>query len=183
MLSTFGTMSESERRRIGVRVANATREMARTGARYWLSARPPYGYRLVLTDEPHRKPAKAREGARLRRPEVDPAEAAIVTEIFERYAAGHGVRKICGWLDAEGVPTPLQARAIAGARPVAGQWAHSTVQGILRNPVYVGHLVWARTRARERRSRNTLGPRIHSGWWFWAVASWVSDAGVSGSPV
>lgn len=42
VLSTFGTMSESERRRIGVTVSNATREMARSGARCWLGARAPF---------------------------------------------------------------------------------------------------------------------------------------------
>jgi hypothetical protein len=88
VLSTFGTMSESERRRIGVTVSNATREMARSDVRYWLGARAPFGYRLTLTDEPHPKPAKAREGARLRRLEVEPTEAAIVREIFERTPPG-----------------------------------------------------------------------------------------------
>jgi hypothetical protein len=48
------------------------------------------------------------------------------------------------------VPTPLQARPNVDDRPRVGRWAHSTVEGILRNGCYPGHLAWARTRCRER---------------------------------
>jgi DNA invertase Pin-like site-specific DNA recombinase len=150
LLGVFGNMSESERRRIGIRVSNAGRAHAKSGERFWMGARAPYGYRLVSTDTPHPKPARAREGVRLKRLEVEPAEAAVVREIFERYAAGHGTRKICAWLDAENVPTPLTRRAIDTDRAMAGSWATSTVQGILRNPAYTGFLVWACKQGRQR---------------------------------
>jgi hypothetical protein len=143
-------MSESERRRIGQRVANAGRAHVKSGERSWMGGRAPYGYRLELTDEPHPNPAKARDGVRLKRLVVEPTEAAVVRDIFERYAAGHGVRAICRWLDAEGVPTPLRTRPNVDDRPRVGRWATSTVQGILRNPDYVGHLVWGRERGRQR---------------------------------
>jgi site-specific DNA recombinase len=150
LLGVFGTMSESERRRIGQRVANAGRAHVKSGERFWVGGRAPYGYRLVPTDALHPNPVKARDGVRLKRLKVEPTEAEIVREIFERYAAGHGVRQVCAWLDTEGVPTPLRARPNVDDRPRVGQWAKSTVEGILRNPAYTGHLVWARERGRQR---------------------------------
>ena len=72
--------------------------------------------------------------------EIVEEEAAIVRRIFDMYVAGIGPRIIAGALNDEGVPPPRGTR-----------WNASTINGndkrgygILRNPLYVGKLVWNR---------------------------------------
>lgn len=72
--------------------------------------------------------------------EIVEEEAAIVRRIFDMYVAGIGPRIIAGALNDEGVPPPRGTR-----------WNASTINGndkrgygVLRNPLYVGKLVWNR---------------------------------------
>ncbi|MGO4833633.1 recombinase family protein, partial [Rhizobiaceae sp. 2RAB30] len=69
-------------------------------------------------------------------------EAHVVLRIFEAYAAGASPRTIAGALNAEAIPPPRGRR-----------WAASTINGngkrgngILRNPIYAGRLIWNRVR-------------------------------------
>ncbi|PZM07670.1 recombinase family protein [Rhizobium tubonense] len=87
-----------------------------------------YGYRPVLG-----KPGEL---------EIVEAEAAVVRRIFDMYAGGVAPRSIASALNAEGVPAP---RGI--------HWNSSTINGngqrgngILRNPLYAGRLIWNRVR-------------------------------------
>ncbi|MEQ8397561.1 recombinase family protein [Thalassobaculum sp.] len=71
---------------------------------------------------------------------INPAESAIVTRIYERYAAGHSPRRIARELNAERLPGP-------GGRP----WADTTLRGqpergtgILNNSLYAGRIEWNR---------------------------------------
>jgi DNA invertase Pin-like site-specific DNA recombinase len=87
-----------------------------------------YGYRTV--------PGKP--GARA----IDEQQAAIVRRIFEEYAAGATPRAIACRLNAEGIPAPQ-----------GGTWNASTLNGngkrgvgMLRNELYVGRMIWGRTR-------------------------------------
>jgi DNA invertase Pin-like site-specific DNA recombinase len=71
---------------------------------------------------------------------IDQAEAAIVREIFESWAAGDSVARIVHALNARRVPSPR-----------GGSWAVSAVQGsaarglgILHNELYRGRLLWNR---------------------------------------
>jgi site-specific DNA recombinase len=71
---------------------------------------------------------------------IEPGEAAIVREIFSRYAAGEAPRKIAFDLNARRIPAPR-----------GGAWSASTLNGnrargtgVLNNEMYVGRLVWNR---------------------------------------
>ena len=76
--------------------------------------------------------------------EVDPAEAAVVRQVFELRASGLGQKAIAKRLNAEGAPAP---RAQQG-RPQA--WCPSSVRAVLFRERYRGVLVWNRTRKRDR---------------------------------
>ena len=69
---------------------------------------------------------------------INPAEAAVVRRIFQAFAEGHSPRRIATELNREGVPGPGN-----------GPWYDATIRGrpkrgdgLLRNPIYVGQLVW-----------------------------------------
>ena len=77
--------------------------------------------------------------------EIDPTEAAIVIEIYERYLAGESPRAICEDLNKRKVPGPRN-----------GLWRPNTINGdrkrkvgILENPIYGGKVVFGRTRMRR----------------------------------
>lgn len=90
--------------------------------------RPLYGYR-VAPDRP-RNPCGVT---------VDPAEAAVVAELFALYLeSGMTLGRLAALLDARGVPTPGGRRG----------WGLPSIRGILRNPTYTGILYAQRTRYR-----------------------------------
>lgn len=73
---------------------------------------------------------------------IVPAEAETVVRIFKAYAAGQSPRDIAGMLNKDGVPAPRGLR-----------WAAATINGngkrgngILRNPLYAGRIIWNRVR-------------------------------------
>jgi DNA invertase Pin-like site-specific DNA recombinase len=94
---------------------------------------PPYGYTVV------RQLAANGELDRGLR-EIDPTRAAVVRRVFELYAGGASPRRIAQTLNAEGVPAPG-----------GGSWFSSSIlgrakrgDGLLRNELYAGRLVWRR---------------------------------------
>jgi DNA invertase Pin-like site-specific DNA recombinase len=122
-----------------------------------------YGYR----SEPMRDDIGAVVGYRR---SIDPQEAEVVRRIYHFYGIyGLTPRAIAHRLNAERVPTPRSAR---GRR--SGSWTPATITGsrakgigILRNPIYVGKLVWNRSRkvrdpdtgsVSNRAVGNALGP-------------------------
>ena len=93
----------------------------------------PYGYRVI------RRLAQNGEPDRGQR-EIDEVQAAVVRRIFADYAAGLSPRAIARALNTEGVPGPT-----------GGIWYDSVIRGhvvrndgLLRNPIYNGRLVWNR---------------------------------------
>src|SRR5262249_52499347 len=74
------------------------------------------------------------QGARL---EVDAEQAQTVRRIFERYAAGHSLKRIAIDLNQEGIvlPQPQKGR-------VARSWCPSSVRHILHNERYRGVVFW-----------------------------------------
>ncbi|GGJ40892.1 recombinase family protein [Neoroseomonas lacus] len=97
---------------------------------------PPYGYRVVrhlgADGEPER-------GLR----EIDPERACVVRRIYRDYVAGLSPLVIARALNSEGVPAPR-----------GGTWYDLTLRGrpgrgdgILRNPLYVGRMIWNRQTA------------------------------------
>ena len=74
--------------------------------------------------------------------EIVDAEAAIVRRIFSDYVAGKSPRAIAGALNAEGVRPPRGARWNASTINGSGQRGN----GILRNELYIGRIVWNKVR-------------------------------------
>lgn len=117
MLHAF--MAGEESKRISARVIPTMERVVREGR--WPGGAP-FGYQ-VIQDR-----ASPQRGKLV----VDEREAAIVRRVFEIYAAGNlGRSKIAGILNDEGVAAPQQAL-----------WWASTVEMILRNPVYIGLPKW-----------------------------------------
>ncbi|SEM88937.1 Site-specific DNA recombinase [Sphingomonas gellani] len=85
--------------------------------------------------------------------EVDPEQAEIVRRIYREYVAGRSAQAIAFQLNAECVPPPK--RGIWRASAIAAHRGEGF--GILCNPIYVGRMVYGRTKAvvdpttRERR--------------------------------
>jgi site-specific DNA recombinase len=81
---------------------------------------------------------------------VNDAEAAVVREIYQRYADGEGARSIAGALNRSGVPTPRAQRGRASG------WSATTVHDVLDRPLYRGQIVYGRSTKRYGRE---LGKR------------------------
>ena len=112
-----------------------------------------YGYRGVPIEssterDSHGRPIIA--GVKLA---VDPNQAATVRRIFERYAAGHSLKRIAVDLNTEGFlsPQPQKGR-------IAQSWCPSSVRHMLHNERYRGVVTWGKTR--KVRSSET-GKRIY----------------------
>ena len=111
----------------------------------WTGGPPPYGFRRATRQsdgswcvlEPGRWKAKGEHVSLV----VDPREAEVVREIFTAYASrGQGLAAIAHRLNERGVPPPTSAR-----RHGVPAWTKNTIWAILRNPVYRGTLVYAKT--------------------------------------
>lgn len=120
-----GAMSEQYRREIGRRTRRGLEGLARqqkpTGGRA-------YGYRTE-------------NGERV----IDPVQAEIVREIFSRVAAGESQRGIANDLNARGVPSP-GADWNRTTNPRDRLWRVSAIHAMLKNEIYIGRLIWNRTR-------------------------------------
>ncbi len=94
-----------------------------------------YGYDVVRTFDATGEPVRGER-------RINPSEAQIIREIFDRYAGGASPRKIAMELNARGVSAPR-----------GGAWSASTLNGnrargtgVLNNEMYIGRLVWNRLR-------------------------------------
>jgi site-specific DNA recombinase len=99
----------------------------------------PYGYRKVQRLGPDGEPVR---GLR----EVDEAEAAVIRRIFRDYAAGASPRAIAQALNRENIPGP--GGRIWNDDTIRGRGRR--VEGILRNPIYDGRILWNRRRNKRR---------------------------------
>lgn len=79
----------------------------------------------------------------------DPATAPIVKRIFDLRCQGYSYRKIATTLNTENVPTPSGFYYLRQGKPNArtegDYWQAQTVKAILRNEVYLGHMVQNKT--------------------------------------
>jgi site-specific DNA recombinase len=112
-----------------------------------------FGYRHVPIENSNKRDAHGRpviEGVRL---EVEPAQAATIKRIFERYAAGHSMKRIAIDMNNEGIlsPQPQKGR-------VSQSWCQSSIHHILHNERYRGVVIWGKTY--KLRSHET-GKRIY----------------------
>ena len=74
---------------------------------------------------------------------VNPAEAAVVRDIFARYAGGEGFKQIAHALNAKKVRSPRPQRG----RPSG--WDPGTVRAVLKRPLYRGTLIYNKTKKRD----------------------------------
>lgn len=134
LLQIRGAVAEYERTLIAERMRRGRQAKLRAGLLLpWTCV--PYGYR-VHPDRP-RDPSGVR---------CDAAEAAIVAELFARYLEpSSSLNSLCKWLTCQQVPTPKGGRL----------WSPTTMRGILRNPVYTGHVYADRIRFRPPRIRRS----------------------------
>lgn len=132
-------MSRREYKTINRRLQNGRIASVKEGK--YVGNTPPYGYRRIKLEN--------QKGFTL---EPIPEEARVVQQIFNWYTTGIknengiteriGVSKICRALNDLSIP------------PARGDvWVPSTIQGMLRNPVYIGKVRW-NFRKQEKKMQN-----------------------------
>lgn len=133
----FGVKSiiaREELKQINKRLQGGRRRSAKDGKS--ITKKPPYGY---SRDEnlklfPH------------------PVEAPIIQKIFQLTADGNGRQAVVKHLDALGVKPPL-----------GDLWEQTTVSHIIKNEVYLGHIVWGKEKHLKRngkRVRKKVPPEL-----------------------
>jgi site-specific DNA recombinase len=134
LLQIRGAVAEYERTLIAERTRRGRLYKLRSGQMLpW--TRPPYGYRA--------DPDRPRDPAGVR---TDPAEAALVSELFRWYAdEEHSFMAVVQRLHDLGVRSPSGR----------DYWGMATVRGILSNPTYTGTIYANRTRVRAAQVRRS----------------------------
>jgi site-specific DNA recombinase len=134
LLQIRGAVAEYERSLIAERMRRGRLQKYQAGSLLpW--THPPYGFRVDPTNPRH--PAGVR---------LEPAEAAVVTDLFARYMeAGASLKAVTKQLSALQIPTPR-----GGSR-----WNQATVRGILTNPVYTGTIYLGRSRPTPAHQRHS----------------------------
>ena len=115
LIQVMATVAEYESTSIGSQVALGHRFRFKLGTHKAFN--PPYGYDSV-------------DGNLV----INPAEAAIVREIYSRVLAGEGGYRIAKDLEARQIPTKR-----------GGRWRQTTVLGIVKNPASYGTIVNQKT--------------------------------------
>ena len=92
---------------------------------------------------------------------IDPATAPVVKRIFDLRCQGFGYRKIAATLNADKIPTPRDYYYLQSGSPnPRGEtpfWSDMTVKAILRNEVYLGHMVQNKTGNVSYKVRKQVG--------------------------
>jgi site-specific DNA recombinase len=119
-----GMFAEYEKAQIIERYRRGKAHRARTGSVNVLSGAP-FGYRYIRRSD--------HTGAAY---EIVAHEAALVAELFRRYADGAAtIAELTRWLTDQGVTT----------RTGKSRWDRSVIWGMLRNPAYAGRAVYGKT--------------------------------------
>jgi hypothetical protein len=129
MMSLSAFASEMERERARQRTHDALLRKARAGH---VTGGLVFGYR----NQPVLEGARRSHVTRI----IDPVEAFVVRQIFERAAEGWGVKRIAAELNEQAAAAPMPRRA---GRPRG--WAPSSVREVLHRELYAGRILWNRT--------------------------------------
>jgi site-specific DNA recombinase len=148
MLSLQAMADEMEREKARLRVSDAMTRKARAG---YCCGGTCFGYDNVPIAGPDGRRSHVERRIKER-------EAAIVRRIFDLCAAGTGYTRIAKLLNAEGAPAPRPKRS----RPIG--WAPTSVKEILERRLYLGELVWNRTRKRNAWGQKRLTHRPEPEW-------------------
>jgi site-specific DNA recombinase len=134
LLQIRGAVAEYERTLIAERMRRGRQRQFQAGKMLpW--TRAPYGYRMAA-DRP-RDPSGVYQ---------DPAEAAVVAEMFAWYLEGrHTLHGLVDHLHGLGFLSP-------SGKPF---WSGPSVRGILKNPIYTGRVYANRTRCRDAQIRRS----------------------------
>jgi site-specific DNA recombinase len=154
VLQIRSAVAEYERTLITERMRRGRQMKLRAGVLLpWTTT--PYGYRV--------DPERPRDPAGVH---IDPAEAAIVRELFTRYLEAHEtLRGLVKYVLGLGLPSP-RGRA---------RWSAASVRGILTNPAYTGQVYSGRKQmrpARQRRSATHPIGKLAQGWDPIAPEAW-----------
>ena len=136
-MSVLGGMSKGERNRVKIRVKAAMGAQAKDEGRF-LGGRPPYGY-LIADAGPHPNPAKAADGKRLHKLDIDPEAMPVVVRSFSEFGAGSGLYAIAEGLTRDGIPSPSAHDPGRNSHRSGIAWNKFAVRAILTNPRYTGH--------------------------------------------
>ena len=109
----------------------------------------------------------------------EPAQAKIVEQIFDMRLAGKSVTVIAEHLTAKGEYAPSDLTAMAKGRDVASPsaWPKSTVNRILRNPIYKGTRVYG-----KKQSVLRVEPIVDAGLWRRVQELLTNDSDNGGRP-
>ena len=132
---------------ISVKIKSARR--ARFNQGKFMGATPPYGYTKDPAD--HNQLI------------IDERTAPIVRKIFELALEGNGIAKIRRWINTQNILRPAAYaveqgysgfdRHFEGNEENRTTWSENSVRGILRSPVYAGHLTGYKRPAVSMKSR------------------------------
>ena len=136
LLHMQGAIAEYERTKISERTRRGKLYWARQGA--MVGGHAPYGYRFIRRIDIHR--------ARL---EISETQASVVREMYRLVLEERlSTRGLARHLEARGIPTPRGAN----------QWSPTTIDRILRNPVYRGTFFYQRTESALPSKRLSADP-------------------------
>jgi site-specific DNA recombinase len=144
-LHAFG--SEFEREKSRQRTLDGMLKRARAG---YSTGGAVYGYRSFPVhsgrQDVHGRPIPDHVDRK-----IEPTEAQAILGIFRMHQAGFGLTAIAKTLNGHPRRAKESAEFFGGVRPPApshgsGSWAGTAVREILRRPLYIGKVVWGRTR-------------------------------------
>jgi len=125
-----GYLSQEYSVQLGAKTLRGQKNRAKEG---FHSGPPPFGYRVRREYDERGELIK---GLR----EIDPDEAAIVIEVYQRYVDGEPVSRICRDLNARGIVTrkgnPWRSNSIMGHK--------ARESGMFHNPIYRGVMLYNR---------------------------------------
>jgi site-specific DNA recombinase len=134
LLQIRGAVAEYERVLIAERMRRGRQMKLKAGALLPWTV-PPYGYRSA--------PDRPRDPAGV---QIEPAEGAIVRELFARYLENKGtLLNLAKHLSQFSLPSPRGNQ----------RWSAASIRGLLINPVYAGKLYIGRSRSRPARIRRS----------------------------
>ena len=110
---------------------------------YWVGGRV-YGYALVPVLSEHERDPYGNKKQVATMLKIDPVQAKIVREIFERFASGASPGAIAADLNARNVPSPGSTWKRETRRKDG--WGRSTIRPMIENPIYSGSLYWNRSK-------------------------------------
>jgi site-specific DNA recombinase len=91
---------------------------------------------------------------------IDQDAAEVIKRIYRWYLEGFGVQQIAFMLNEKGVPNPTKYKEISGLRyknsfkrDDYGLWNKTTIKRILRNEIYLGHMIQAKRKKISYKSK------------------------------